>query len=406
MNALICEKMGKFEKPKTKIMKSNLQHLPLGLLLGGALLFTACEQQPEVIEEPIDETYAVQTDQLLINVDTLYTELENPWGMAWIEDGKMLLTERKGEILIFKDDKFTGEKVTGLPAVWEVNQAGLLDITAHPDYENNGWIYIAYAKNMPDSTGATTIMRFKLEGNAAVQQEELIVAGPAWEGGRHYGSRIIFDNDNYLYFSNGDKGNKPENAQDLTNSHGKIHRIHDDGRIPADNPFVDTEGAVASIWTYGNRNPQGMVYDAVNDRIWESEHGPMGGDELNLIEKGKNYGWPVITYGQNYNGTPITDITEKEGMEQPVTYYVPSIATAGITLVTSDKYPAWKGDILIGALAKMHINRVDMNGAEALGQEIMLQDIGRVREVAESPDGYIYAVTEGTGLLVKLIPIR
>lgn len=387
-------------------MKSNLQHLPLGLLLGGALLFTACEQQPEVIEEPIDETYAVQTDQLLINVDTLYTELENPWGMAWIEDGKMLLTERKGEILIFKDDKFTGEKVTGLPAVWEVNQAGLLDITAHPDYENNGWIYIAYAKNMPDSTGATTIMRFKLEGNAAVQQEELIVAGPAWEGGRHYGSRIIFDNDNYLYFSNGDKGNKPENAQDLTNSHGKIHRIHDDGRIPADNPFVDTEGAVASIWTYGNRNPQGMVYDAVNDRIWESEHGPMGGDELNLIEKGKNYGWPVITYGQNYNGTPITDITEKEGMEQPVTYYVPSIATAGITLVTSDKYPAWKGDILIGALAKMHINRVDMNGAEALGQEIMLQDIGRVREVAESPDGYIYAVTEGTGLLVKLIPIR
>ncbi|MHA7131616.1 PQQ-dependent sugar dehydrogenase [Algoriphagus namhaensis] len=387
-------------------MKPNLKSISLAMLSLGAISLASCDNQPEVAPEPIDETYAVQTEKLLINVDTLYTELENPWGIAWIEDNKMLITERSGEILIFQDDKFTGEKVSGLPEVWEVNQAGLLDITPHPDYAENGWIYIAYAKNMPDSTGATTIMRFKLEGTAAVQQEELIVAGPAWKGGRHYGSRIVFDKENYLYFSNGDKGNKPENAQDLTNSHGKIHRIHDDGRIPADNPFVDVEGAVASIWTYGNRNPQGMVYDAQNDRVWESEHGPMGGDELNLIEKGKNYGWPVITYGQNYDGTPITDITEKEGMEQPVTYYVPSIATAGMTLVTSDKYPAWKGDILIGALAKMHINRVDMNGAEAMGKEILLQDIGRVREVAESPDGYIYALTEGTGLLIKLIPIR
>lgn len=387
-------------------MNVNFRYFSLALLLGVGFWGTACEQKSEIVVEPIDETYAIQTEKLLINVDTLYTELENPWGIAWIGDGKMLITERKGEILIFQDDEYTGQKVTGLPEVWEVNQAGLLDITPHPDYANNGWIYIAYAKNMPDSTGATTIMRFKLEGNAAVQQEELIVAGPAWKGGRHFGSRIVFDKDNYLYFSNGDKGNIPENAQDLTNSHGKIHRIHDDGRIPADNPFVDVEGAVPSIWTYGNRNPQGMVYDAVNDRVWETEHGPMGGDELNLIEKGKNYGWPVITYGQNYNGTPITDITEKEGMEQPVTFYVPSIATAGMTLVTSDRYPAWKGDILIGALAKMHINRVDMSGTEALGQEIMLQDIGRVREVAESPDGYIYAVTEGTGLLVKLIPIR
>ena len=259
---------------------------------------------------------------------------------------------------------------------------------------------------MPDSTGATTIMRFKLEGNNAVQQEELITAGPAWKGGRHFGSRIVFDNDGYLYFSNGDKGNMPENAQDLTNAHGKIHRIHDDGRIPVDNPFVDTPGAVPSIWTYGNRNPQGLIYDKVNDRIYETEHGPMGGDELNLIQKGKNYGWPVITYGINYDGTPITEITEKEGMEQPLTYYVPSIATAGVAIVTSDRYPAWKGDILIGALAKMHINRVDMDGATAGSQEVMLQNIGRVRQVKESPDGYIYAVTEGTGLLIKLIPIR
>jgi len=387
-------------------MKLVNQSFNLALLLSGVFLWSSCEQNEEIVIEPIDETYAVQTDELLIKVDTLYTDFDNPWGMTWIEDGKMLVTENKGEILIFKDDQFTGEKVQGLPAVWNVGQSGLLDITTHPNYEENGWIYISFGKNMPDSTGATTIMRFKLEGNNAVQQEELITAGPAWKGGRHFGSRIVFDNDGYLYFSNGDKGNIPENAQDLSNSHGKIHRIYDDGRIPEDNPFVDVEGAVPSIWTYGNRNPQGLVYDKENDRIYETEHGPMGGDELNLIQKGKNYGWPVITYGQNYDGTPITEITEKEGMEQPLTYYVPSIATAGVALVTSDRYPAWKGDILIGALAKMHINRVDMDGATAGTQEIMLQDIGRVRQISESPDGYLYAITQGTGLMIKLIPIR
>ena len=387
-------------------MKPVNQSFTLALLLSGVFLWSSCEQNEEIVIEPIDETYAVQTDELLIKVDTLYTDFDNPWGMTWIEDGKMLVTENKGEILIFKDDQFTGEKVQGLPAVWNVGQSGLLDITTHPNYEENGWIYISFGKNMPDSTGATTIMRFKLEGNNAVQQEELITAGPAWKGGRHFGSRIVFDNDGYLYFSNGDKGNIPENAQDLSNSHGKIHRIYDDGRIPEDNPFVDVEGAVPSIWTYGNRNPQGLVYDKENDRIYETEHGPMGGDELNLIQKGKNYGWPVITYGQNYDGTPITEITEKEGMEQPLTYYVPSIATAGVALVTSDRYPAWKGDILIGALAKMHINRVDMDGATAGTQEIMLQDIGRVRQISESPDGYLYAITQGTGLMIKLIPIR
>ncbi|MFT4854640.1 MAG: glucose/arabinose dehydrogenase [Algoriphagus sp.] len=387
-------------------MKSIKRYFALAALAGVLMMSYSCETKDTVVEEPIDETYAVQTENLLLNVDTLYTEFNNPWGMTWLGDGKMLVTEKEGEILIFQDDKFTGEKVQGLPAVWNVGQSGLLDINTHPQFEDNGWIYITFGKNMPDSTGATTVMRFKLEGNNAVQQEELITAGPAWDGGRHFGSRIVFDNDGYLYFSNGDKGNMPENAQDLTNSHGKIHRIHDDGRIPTDNPFVNTPGAIPSIWTYGNRNPQGLVYDKANDRLYETEHGPMGGDELNLIQKGKNYGWPVITYGVNYDGTPITEITEKEGMEQPLTYYVPSIATAGVALVTSDRYPAWKGDILIGALAKMHINRVDMDGATAGTQEIMLQDIGRVRQIKESPDGYIYAITEATGLMIKLIPIR
>ncbi|MCR9083234.1 MAG: PQQ-dependent sugar dehydrogenase [Cyclobacteriaceae bacterium] len=383
----------------------------LWILIGAGMLATvscATKEADDINQpEPVNPTFAQQTEKHLIKVDTLFTEFESPWGMTWLSDGKMLVTERKGEILIFENDEFTGQKVTGLPEVHEVNQAGLLDVAAHPNHAENGWIYIAYAKPFPDNKGALTIMRFKLDdNNNAIDQEEIIVAMPEWEGGRHFGSRIVFDNEGYLYFSNGDKGNKPENAQTLTNAHGKVHRIHDDGRIPADNPFVNEEGAVGSIWSYGNRNPQGLYFDKANNRLWEAEHGPMGGDELNLIEKGKNYGWPVITYGQNYDGTPITEITEKEGMEQPVTYYVPSIATCGMTMVTSDRYPNWKGDILIGALAKMHINRVDMDGATALSQEVMFQDIGRVRQVSESPDGYLYAITEGTGLLVKLLPVE
>jgi aldose sugar dehydrogenase len=385
-------------------MSSNKHFLSLALLAGSMSLWTACG--PKEQEQGLDETFATQTEKLLIKVDTLHTELENPWGMTWLGDGRMLVTERKGEILIFKDDKFTGEKIQGLPPVHNVNQAGLLDIAVHPKYAENGWIYIAYAKHFEDSTAATTIMRFKLEGNNAVNQEELIVAGPSWKGGRHFGSRIVFDNEGFLYFSNGDKGNIPMNAQDLTNAHGKVHRIKDDGTIPSDNPFVDSVGAVASIWSYGNRNPQGLFFDKGTNTLWEVEHGPRGGDELNIIEKGKNYGWPVISYGINYDGTQLTQFTEKPGMEQPVHYWVPSIATCGLTVVTSDKYPGWKGNILVAALAKQHIARVVLKANKHIAEEKLLLGIGRVRQVAESPDGYIYAITEATGLLVKLLPIR
>jgi aldose sugar dehydrogenase len=386
-------------------MYSNKLSLTLLIALCSVSLWTSCGPKEPAVAST-EETFAIQTERLLIKVDTLYSDFENPWGMTWIGDGKMLVTERKGEILIFQDDKFTGEKIQGLPAVHAVNQAGLLDIAAHPKYAENGWIYIAYAKNFEDTTAATTIMRFKLEGNKAVQQEDLITAGPPWKGGRHFGSRIVFDNEGYLYFSNGDKGNIPMNAQDLTNAHGKIHRVNDDGTIPSDNPFVDSVGAVASIWSYGNRNPQGLYFDKANNILWEAEHGPKGGDELNIIQKGKNYGWPVITYGINYNGTILAETSEKPGMEQPVHYWVPSIATCGITVVTSDKYPGWKGNILVGALAKQHISRVVLKDNKLVAEEKLVSGIGRVRQVAESPDGYIYAITEATGLMVKLLPIR
>jgi glucose/arabinose dehydrogenase len=386
-------------------MKLKVTFLPLFTLI--SFINVACSQKVEdelPIREREELEFSIQTEKLAIKLDTLHTGLQNPWGMTWLENDKMLITERKGEILIFEDDKFTGQKVQGLPAMYVNGQAGLLDIIPHPDYSQNGWIYISYAKAVPGG-GATSIARFKLNGNQVTEFEGLIVTVPAWNGGTHYGSRIVFDKDNFLFFTNGERGSQ-NNAQNLTNSHGKVHRIKDDGTIPSDNPFVNSPNAIKSIWTYGNRNPQGMIYDQATNRIWSVEHGPQGGDELNLIEKGKNYGWPVITYGINYNGTPITNITEKEGMEQPVHYWTPSIATCGMTLVTSDRYPEWKGNLLVAALAKQHIARIELNGSDFSKEEKLFQNIGRVRQVSQSPDGYLYAITEGTGLLVKMIPAR
>ncbi len=335
-------------------------------------------------------------------VDTLYTELKNPWGMTFLSDGRMLVTERAGEILVFQNDQFTGIRLKGVPAVFNEGQGGLLDIKAHPDYAKNGWIYITYAK--PVEGGATTaVMRFKLKGNEMVDQQEIFTAKPYIKANFHFGSRIVFDKNNYLFVSSGERGTQPK-VQELDNDHGKIHRLFDDGRVPEDNPFAKQKGANASIWTYGHRNPQGMVYDAANDRVWAVEHGPKGGDELNLIEKGKNYGWPKTSYGINYNGTVLTPYKEMEGVTNPVRYWVPSIAPCGMTIVTSDKYGDWKGDLLVGALSFKHIARMELEGTRFVKEEKLLQDVGRVRAVAESPDGFIYALTEGPGKMVKLIP--
>ena len=335
-------------------------------------------------------------------VQKLYEDFSNPWGLAWLPDGRLLVTERAGEILVFKNDRYTGQKLKGVPKVFDVGQGGLLDITLHPEYAKNKWIYIAYSK--PVTGGATTaIMRFRLKGNELVDKQDVFLAKPYIKADYHFGSRIVFDKNNMMFFSVGERGTQPK-VQELDNDHGKIHRTFDDGRAPKDNPFAGKKGASASIWSYGHRNPQGMAYDASSDRIWAVEHGPKGGDELNLIEKGKNYGWPKTSYGINYNGTVLTPHKEMEGIENPVRYWVPSIGPCGMMLVTSNRYPAWQGNLLIGALAHRHIARIQMDGAKYVTEEKLLQDIGRVRSVAQSPDGYIYAITEGPGLLVKLVP--
>jgi glucose/arabinose dehydrogenase len=337
-------------------------------------------------------------------VEKLYDKLKNPWGMVWLPDGRLLVTERSGEILVFKGDKFTGEKLVGVPEVFNQGQGGLLDIQIDPNYKKNGFIYISYAK--PVEGGATTaVTRFKLKGNQVTEKKDIFLAKPFISANFHFGSRIAFDKAGFMFISVGERGTQPK-VQLLDNDHGKIHRIFPDGRIPNDNPYAAQGGASASIWTYGHRNPQGMIYDAATDRIWAVEHGPKGGDELNLIEKGKNYGWPKTSYGINYDGSVLTEFKEMEGVTNPARYWVPSIGPCGMAIVTSDKYPGWKGNLLVGALAFRHIARVELDGTKYVTEEKLLQDIGRVRHVAQSPEGIIYAVSEGPGLLIKLVPAK
>jgi aldose sugar dehydrogenase len=359
----------------------------------GCFLFAACgdKDMKSQNSENNDGTF---------RVDTISATLSNPWGIAFLPDGRILVTERSGEILIIKDDQLQGEKIQNVPQVYANGQGGLLDITVHPDYESNGWIYLTYAKPIGNA-GATTLARTKLDGNAFTSFEELFTAEPAVSSGAHFGSRIAFDGQGYVFISSGERGTK-ENAQNLGNHLGKIIRLHEDGKVPTDNPFVSTTGAKPEIWSYGHRNPQGLVYDNETGTLWEHEHGPKGGDELNIIVKGKNYGWPAITYGIDYDGTPISDKTSMEGMEQPVTYWVPSIAPCGMAIVTKDKFSQWKNNLLVGALAHQHVARVVIEDGKYKEQQRLLDGVARVRAIAESPSGDLYVATEGPGMLLKI----
>ncbi len=347
----------------------------------------------------------ITTEKQKFVLESITTELQRPWGMAFLPDGRALVTEKDGEIRIIKDGKLLNEKISGVPKVYTNGQAGLMDIQLHPEYAKNGWIYLTYSKPDDKNGGGTVVARAKLQGNALTNLEELFKALPTSNSGVHFGSRIVFDGKGYIFFSSGERGKK-ENAQDLTNHLGKILRLHEDGRVPKDNPFVNTAGAKPEIWSYGHRNPQGLFYDKTTGILWDDEHGPKGGDELNKVEKGKNYGWPVITWGINYDDKPISDISEKEGMEQPIRYWVPSIAPCGMTMVTSDKYPNWKGNFLVGALSFQLVARVEVANGKFVAEERILEKIGRVRAVVESPDGYIYIATENPGTISKLVPVK
>jgi len=328
--------------------------------------------------------------------------LQIPWGMAFLPDGSMLITEKSGTLIHFKNGKKT--TISNVPPVYKRGQGGLLDVFLHPDYNNKGWIYFTYASEDGDEKGGhTALMRAKLKDGALYDNELLYKAGPNTTKGQHFGSRIAFDNDGYLYFSIGERGARDVNPQDITKDGGKIYRLYDDGRIPEDNPFVGKEGAKTAIYSYGHRNPQGLVIHPETGEIWDHEHGPKGGDEINIVEKGANYGWPVITYGINYSGTPITDKTEMDGMKQPIHYWVPSIAPSGMAFVTSDKYQGWKGSLLVGSLSFQYLERLTLEGNKITNREKLLEDMGRVRNVRQGPDGFIYVAIEGKGIY-KLVP--
>ncbi|MCC1484958.1 PQQ-dependent sugar dehydrogenase [Winogradskyella immobilis] len=334
--------------------------------------------------------------------EVVVSELNIPWGMVFMPDGSMLITEKTGELIHFKDGKKT--EIQGLPEIYLRGQGGLLDIELHPDYANNGWIYMSHASADGEGDGGNTaIIRAKLNGNTLTDVERLYKAGPNSRRGQHFGSRIEFDDDGYLYFSVGDRGSRDVNPQDITKDCGKIYRLNDDGSIPKDNPFVDTPNAKTAIYSYGHRNPQGMVKHPETGKIWVHEHGPRGGDEINIIQKGKNFGWPVISYGINYSGTIFTEITEKKGMQQPLFYWVPSIAPSGMTFITSDIYPDWKGNLLAGSLKFEYVERLVLKDNKVVKREKLLEGMGRVRNVRQGPDGYIYAALEGVGI-VKIVP--
>ena len=333
--------------------------------------------------------------------EIIVPDLKTPWGFTFLPDNSILITEKEGEIILFKN----GKKIIieGVPDVYNRGQGGLLDIELHPNYESNGWIYFTYASSEGEGNGGhTALMRAKLQNNTLVNKELLYKATPNTTKGQHFGSRIVFDSQGYLYFSIGERGERDINPQDITKDGGKIYRLNDDGTIPKDNPFVNEVNAKKAIYSYGHRNPQGMTLHPETKAVWIHEHGPKGGDEINIINAGKNYGWPLISYGVNYSGTKFTDYTALPGMEQPLHYWTPSIAPSGMAFITSENYKGWKGNLLVGSLKFQYLDNCFLKDGKVIKEERLLDGIGRVRSVKQGPDGFIYVGVENLGI-VKLL---
>lgn len=324
-----------------------------------------------------------------------------PWGLAFLSEERLLITERKGGVKLLD---LTTNKITSLknaPRVIANGQGGMLDVAVSP--QAPAWIYFTYVGGSSDKH-STILARAQLEGDGLTRWHDLLITTGS-DTGQHFGSRIAFDAKGYVYFGVGDRGER-DSAQDLSLHQGSVMRLHLDGSIPKDNPFVTTEDAQLAIWTYGHRNPQGMAYDADNKRLWLIEHGPRGGDEINLLAKGKNYGWPVISHGREYiSGLPVGESKQKEGMEQPVKVYIPSIAPGSLLYYTGEAFPQWRGNLFAGALKLRHLNRVQLNDrAEAVDEQRLLQDLDqRIRALAQSPRGWIYFSTD-SGNIYRLKP--
>jgi glucose/arabinose dehydrogenase len=339
--------------------------------------------------------------------------LVRPWSIASLPGGDLLITEKPGRLRTVRNGRLLPDPVAGVPTVYTDGQAGLFDVLAHPDFTQNRLLYLSFAKPLPDGASTTAVVRARLENDRLTNVEEIFEAESRGRG--HYGAKLAFDADGYLFVTVGDRqapstGDlEAHPAQDLSNHHGTVNRIHDDGRVPQDNPFVDRQGVPPSIWSYGHRNEQGLAIDA-DGNVWITEHGPQGGDELNLIEPGRNYGWPVVGRGVNYgDGSPIHATIGRQGMEQPTHFWVPSIATSGLMVYDGDGFPEWRGDIFAGGLAGEVVARLEMDGDEVVVEEPVLYGMGRVRDVRQGLDGYIYvAIDDRDGAptpVYRMVPV-
>jgi len=347
-------------------------------------------------------------------VTQVATGLGIPWSMSFQSQNEILFTERKGRLGIVNIDSGEVNYLSGLPDIVANGQGGLMDVAKPTNNEISDWTYFTYVKPIDAAgNGETTLARAHISKEGIFDWQDLLVThslfggiifdvtGIAWGSDRHFGSRIAFD-DTHLYFSVGDRGNRP-NGQNLETHAGSILRLNVDGSVPQDNPFVDVEGARNEIWSYGHRNPQGLVWDGVYKRLWSIEHGPRGGDELNLIERGGNYGWPIISYGKEYASfRDVGEDTHKEGMEQPKKFYIPSIAPGSLMQYTGDAFPEWKGNLFAGALKLRHINRIKLDQkGNAIAEERLMEDLNeRIRALLESPEGWIYFSTDSGSIYV------
>ena len=349
------------------------------------------------------DTRIVKTEKVSFQVETYADGFEIPWGMAFLPDNRMMVTDRIGDLWIVEKDGKDKVKVSGeIPNVRSKGQGGMLDVAVHPDFNTNSYIYLSFS-DYSENKSHTSLIRAKLVNNSLVNSQIIFRPEEKFFTKRslHFGSRIIFDDKGFIFFCIGDRGDR-DLAQNLDMPNGKIYRIRDDGTVPIDNPFYYTKGAIKSIWSYGHRNPQGLAIHPSTRQLWEAEHGPRGGDEVNIILRGHNYGWPVITYGKNYSGTIISKLTHHEGMDQPVFHWTPSIAVCGIAFYEGSQFPEWKNNLLATSLKYERLHRVELDGMNMVKDEIIFEAESRVRDVEVGPDGIIYVALEDPGRIVKL----
>lgn len=368
------------------------------------IVIFSCAKKAEKKSVEKKESFTIESEGVKLKVEVVADSIIIPFGMDFLPDGRLLVTDRVvGNIVVVNIENGEKQLLQAVPKVVGQGDGGMLDILVHPEYSKNGWLYFSYTAG--DTNSNTMVVdRAKLDGLKLVQRERLFTALPFYKKPLHHGSRLVLK-DGYLFIGMGEKTDLKDSAQTLNNHLGKVLRLFEDGRIPPDNPYVNTPNAKPEVWSYGHRNPNGLCINPYTGELWEHEHGPKGGDEINIIKPTLNYGWPVISHGVNYDDTPVNEgLSEKEGMEQPIYYYKPSIAPSGMQFYTSDVIPGWKGNLFIGAMVLKHVNRLVIKDNKVVKEERLLTDKNwRVRSIKQGPEGYLYLGVDG-GRILRIMP--